>query len=513
MSTFTNIRCSFFAVLIFNSFTFHLSAQNNADQIWMLGSYGGTLDWYRGLMYFDFSTNTPIAAEIESISLTLRWSRANFCDSTGKILFYTNGCQVQNKMHQLMENGDEINIGGWGYDDWCGTDAYLVPQSTLILPVPLQDGQFLFLHSFVDLLPMADLAILELRATMIDMFQNNGLGAVTTKNEILASKRFSFGKLTACRHANGLNWWIPLNEAGTDDIYFFLLDSSGVHLDHIQSNTGIVTDLVDNFGQAVFSPDGSFYARFDGNNELDVFKFDRCRGLFYAPVHINLNVPQEEYWGCGVAFSPNSRYLYASANIYLYQFDMQSPDMEGSKVLAGEYDGFIDFHGTNFYQQLLGPDGRIYMCSSSDSRFLHVINFPDQPGTSCGLNQHGVELPNLNSASFPNFPYLRLGAAPENYCDSIGLVSAVKAAAPSKGFAIAISPNPSNTSVNITFHTQTEGWLTVTNSLGRIVATRSLNVADQSSMFDVTSWPAGVYQLSVAGIDGQIGNTRFLVQH
>ena len=109
-----------------------------------------------------------------------------------------------------MENGDEINIGGWGYDDWCGTDAYVVPQSALILPVPLKDGQFLLLHSFVDLLPVADLAILELRATMIDMLQNNGLGAVTTKNEIQAAKRFSFGKLTACRHANGLDWWVPL---------------------------------------------------------------------------------------------------------------------------------------------------------------------------------------------------------------------------------------------------------------------------------------------------------------
>ncbi len=71
-----------------------------------------------------------------------------------------------------MENGDEINIGGWGYDDWCGTDAYVVPQSALILPVPLQAGQFILLHYFVDLLPGALLVITELRTSMIDMLLN-----------------------------------------------------------------------------------------------------------------------------------------------------------------------------------------------------------------------------------------------------------------------------------------------------------------------------------------------------
>ncbi len=172
MIVFSTIRYRIPLLLLFFFSTFQLSAQSKGDQIWMLGSYGGTLDWYRGLMYFDFSTNIPTATEIESESLTLRSSRANFCDSTGKTLFYTNGCQVQNKMHQIMENGDEINIGGWGDDDWCGTDAYVVEQNALILPVPLQAGQFILLHSFVDLLPGALLGITELRTTMIDLLRN-----------------------------------------------------------------------------------------------------------------------------------------------------------------------------------------------------------------------------------------------------------------------------------------------------------------------------------------------------
>ncbi len=37
-------------------------------------------------------------------------------DENGDLLFYTNGCSIFNKENQIMENGDEINLGSINYD-------------------------------------------------------------------------------------------------------------------------------------------------------------------------------------------------------------------------------------------------------------------------------------------------------------------------------------------------------------------------------------------------------------
>jgi Secretion system C-terminal sorting domain len=489
----------------------YLPAQDKADQIWMLGAYGGTLDWYRGLMYFDFSTDPPVATEIEVPAATLRDTRSNMCDSSGQLLFYTNGCLVQNKQHALMQNGNEINIDGYGYQTWC-SDAYAVAQSTLILPLPGSAYKYVLLHAFADRLPLGDLAITELRSTTIDMALEGGLGAVIQKNDIIASKRFGFGKLTACRHANGVDWWIPLNEAGSNDVYMFLLDSTGVHLSHVQENIGKVTDLLDRFGQAVFSPDGQFYARFDAFNELDIFRFDRCRGLLFAPLHLEMEIDEQNWLGCGVAFSPNSKYLYASGTYNLYQLDMQAPDIAASKVLVAEYDGFVDFQATTMYQQQLGPDGRIYMCCTSESRFLHVINTPNESAANCGLVQHGIELPNLSGVSLPNFPYFRLGAATAGYCDSIGLVSGVKTPLSGSGSALRFTPNPANDLLQIQYSdTPISGTLTVTDITGRVIFAEKLD--SRNSTIQTGAWANGVYYAVFTAADGQRQTNKVVIQH
>ena len=490
----------------------YLTAQDKVDQIWMLGGYGETLDWYNGLVYFDFSTDPPVATEIEIPAISLRKCRANMCDSSGQLLFYTNGCSVQDKQHALMQNGDEINIGGYGYQSWCNGNAYAVAQSTLILPLPGSAHKYVLLHTFADLLPQSDLAITELRATTIDMALEGGLGAVIQKNEIIASRRFSFGKLTACRHANGADWWIPLNEAGSNDVYMFLLDSTGVHLSHVQENIGKVTDLLDRFGQAVFSPDGQFYARFDAFNELDIFRFDRCRGLLFAPLHLEMEIDEQNWWGCGVAFSPNSRYLYASGTYNLYQLDMQAPDIVASKVLVAEYDGFVDFYATTMYQQQLGPDGRIYMCCTSESRFLHVINTPNESAANCGLVQHGIELPNLSGVSLPNFPHFRLGAATAGYCDSIGLVSGVKTPLSGSGSALRFTPNPANDLLQIQYSdTPISGTLTVTDITGRVILVEKLD--GRNSTIQTGAWANGVYYAVFTAADGQRQTNKVVIQH
>ena len=48
----------------------------------------------------------------------------------------------------------------------------------------------------------------ELYYAIIDMNQNGGLGKVISKKNLLYKGTFGGGRITACRHANGRDWWL-----------------------------------------------------------------------------------------------------------------------------------------------------------------------------------------------------------------------------------------------------------------------------------------------------------------
>src|SRR5690606_24981443 len=117
--------------------------------------------------------------------------------------------------------------------------------------------------------------------------------------------------------------------------------------------------------------------------------------------------------GNGVAFSPNSRYLYISSDNMLYQFDMNADSLMAKQTLVGVYDSFGWGQGgsnppTSFYQLMLAPDGEIYMTTGNGTRYLHIIHKPNETGLACDFEQRGLELSTSHSFSPPNFPHFRL---------------------------------------------------------------------------------------------------------
>jgi len=121
-------------------------------------------------------------------------------------------------------------------------------------------------------------------------------------------------------------------------------------------------------GQAAFSPDGKYYAVFNSINQdlgqfIDVFSFDRCSGILsnQRTMHLNMDISG------GVAFLPNSRFLYVSSYIDLYQYDMWAADIESSKVKLAEFDNWQGVTGLfpTYWLMQLAPDGKIYFFSRS----------------------------------------------------------------------------------------------------------------------------------------------------
>ncbi|HRH66797.1 MAG TPA: T9SS type A sorting domain-containing protein, partial [Bacteroidia bacterium] len=192
-------------------------------------------------------------------------------------------------------------------------------------------------------------------------------------------------------------------------------------------------------GQSVFSPDGT---RFIQNNaeHLQIYNFDRCNGLLSNCIQLTL---QNTGYDVGAAVSPNSRFLYVSEEPYLFQLDLQSPNIGGSLDTIASYDGFYDpipLFGTTIYLGHLAYDGKIYFNTGTSTRWMHVINYPDSAGTACDFHQHSLMLPTINSFTIPNYPNFFLGAEGGTICDS--LITEMPTAAPQPEAELLLFPNP-----------------------------------------------------------------------
>ena len=411
-STYTMIKLFYF-VLLLSQFPFSLSSQNH-DHIWLFGTSDQPPPHSDARV--DFNFDPPLVTH-DPRPMVFRHTCSVFADEYGELLFASNGKWIASHNHELMENGDGLNPGDFA--DSYGDSSVNTVQGTLALPVPGQDGKYYLLHSSKDIYfdPLNFITFAMLHST-IDMEQNNGLGKVTEKNELLISDSLWVGMLTAVRHANGRDWWVPVRRWGvTNEYYILLVSPQGISVADTQM---VGTPVKDGLGQAVFSPDGNKYVvvNAEGPTNLQVFDFDRCTGKLSNETLLHF-----EHWigSPGIAISPNSRFLYFSATDTLYQYDLWASDIPASEVVVGEWDGNIDPFANLFFMAQLGPDGKIYINIPNGSNYLHVVNRPNEKGLACNFVQRGLDLMNRNDTALPNNPNYRLGPLDGSPCDTLGI--------------------------------------------------------------------------------------------
>ena len=353
-------------------------------------------------------------ARLLMTDITLYTENTGICDEEGNLLFYCNEKYMEDSTFQLMENGDSLEVGYWaqGY-------------GSLVLPIPEKENEYLLFHadngySYEHLNDVS----YGLYYSKIDMQANGGLGAVVEKKIPILIDTLDYGKVTATKHANGRDWWILVGKAYSDSFYRILLTPNGAQ---VMGSQHIGHAIFEGGGQAVFSPDGRYYAQSDAiswNNEeggyLNFFEFDRCTGLLSNPRQVWNN---RYHLGLGVAFSPNSRFLYDVNISYIYQYDLWATDVLGSQTLVGYNDSlFYDYRfvPTDFYHAQLAPDGKIYINSGWSNYYLHTIERPNQKGVACRFDKLGFDLPTYN-VTLPNYPYFRLGPLDGSACDTLGI--------------------------------------------------------------------------------------------
>ncbi len=331
------------------------------------------------------------------------------------------------------------------------------------------------------------------------MTQNSGKGKVLEKNVPILSDSLSYHMLTAVRHGNGRDWWVFKPEKLSNGYYRILFTPWGFQPAQKQ-HIGHSFSVDDGRGQALFSPDGTKYARYDIRNDLHIFDFDRCTGELSNPVSIEIVDSADTLSGAGgAAFSPNSRYLYIPSTTKLYQFDTWADDVAASKVTVGEWDGFSSPLPTTFFMAQLGPDGRIYINGLNSVNVLHVIHEPDSAGLACNFEQHAITTPTLVLQGMPHFPNYRLGKWEGSPCDSMLTSETVEREMTE---TLKLHPNPASgffvADLNLDDYSgKLKTAVLVNDALGRLVASHTLSPYSSLHRFEVVGLPQGYYIVSL----------------
>jgi gliding motility-associated-like protein len=383
-----------FSLLLFNLGAF---AQNEAN-VWYFGINAG----------IDFNGSQPVA--LSDGALSTREGCASICDSSGSLLFYTDGISVFNKNHKLMSNG--ANLMGHNSST----------QSAIIVRKP---GSAKIYYVFtVDRQAFPN----GLRYSEVDISLQGGLGDVNSNKNIKVVTP-TCEKITAITHQNGKDFWILTHLPSSNHFHSYLLTDTGLSKTPVVSKIGITltTGTTGTLGYLKASVDGTrVVAAHFADDIFEVFYFDNSNGQLSNPITFK-NCP-DPY---GAEFSPNGKRLYVVAyapyTLYQYNLDAGSP----SDIINSQVNIDSTLYGGGGALQL-APDGKIY-CTRETLGYLGVINAPDSLGKDCNHVRSGIKLAgkiaalglptffnSINTFNSSNFKYAQtcFGDSTEFYIES-----------------------------------------------------------------------------------------------
>lgn len=352
-------------------------------------------NWYFGdKAGVNFNPNPPVALTNGQTDfvLPIGWNEASstISDSSGTLLFYSNGVLVWNRFHAVMPNGSAL-MGHRSSTGGC-----------IIVPKP--GNQQLF---YVFTLGAEETGYVGgFRYSIADMCLDGGKGDIDIASKNIFLEDSMTEKMVCIRHANNIDYWIVVHKMTTRKYYSFLLTSSGI------TNTVVsVTDTIHyiGVGQMKASPNGlkiavatpNGYGLGNGFHQgfTSLMDFNPATGIVSNAVALPPSAAKTDY---GVCFSPDNSKLYFSCVGHgeIYQYNLSAGPL--ASVIASKT--WIIPNGPDSWRQMAnGPDGKIYI-SRGQKNYLSVLNSPNNVGLACNYidstiylqgKKTSIGLPNL----------------------------------------------------------------------------------------------------------------------
>lgn len=483
------------------------------DYTWLTG-YGSTLGystnyqhWY-GISRFDFGQQ-PVSVVLDSLGFNFDASCSAISDVNGNLLFYCNGVTIHNSMDGKIENGDSLACIGDKYfmtSYYPSSFSFGMPyrQYHLFLPNPLNSNYYDMFYAYIDTFNIpAGLTVngKKILTARVDMTGNNGLGIVSRKDVVVATMENN-AAIAAVKHANGKDWWLITNVTGTNCYNVMLYEG----YDSISFVNTVCSGGQTPRGEMLsttFSTDGSklITAR-SSTDTINVFDFDRCSGeiTLYEQMILPELKDSSGWYAVSIEFSPDSRYMYIFCGYRIFQFDMQSASIEGSRQTVATYNPnhYCPFPQLFYYSQL-APDGKIYFHSYHGNYCLGLISNPNSGGAACSLNDTGFIIPSF-ALGVPYYPNYRLGALSGSPCDTISSLNETERAAKEK--QVKVFPNPATENVTIDYgftdwSKKGEITMEIANELGQVVYAQVLPQYSGFQRLNVGGFASGMYQVFI----------------
>ena len=491
------VRIIFISIYILCTLPQNIFSQGR-NNLWLLG-FQNILDPYTTTLRanVEYSSGNPVVSPVTR-KMKLKETQGNISDVNGNLLMSSNGIWIANATGDTMMNGGGLNPNQFTLD-WANTSvsSLNIQYANIFLPWPGDSNKYALFHMTGDYNsnPNITYAGRQLFYTTINILLDSGKGGVITKNQIAFNDTLTWG-ISACKHANGRDWWIVAIRNNSNTLITVLLSPNGVSLPFYQTFQDKISDN-GNSCQPTFSPNGKKFAFTTGTPagsgyalKTNLFDFDRCSGVFSN--HRIINTPDSTF-AIGTAFAANSKYLYTCARNHIFQINTDTTDLSADTVAI--YDGFTSVQATNFYTMFLAQDNKIYVTSIGSVVDHHVINYPDSAGLACDVQQHSLHIPCLNFGSVPNHPNYFLGPVVGSVCDSITI--GFNAEFRMKNEELKISPNPATTVV--TFNASRvkghKASFSIYSSIGELIGKRDAQVYGGFVTQDVyiQELPSGIY--------------------
>ncbi|MEO9893521.1 T9SS type B sorting domain-containing protein [Aurantibacter sp.] len=337
---------------------------------------------------------------------------ATISDTSGNLLFYTDGVTVWDRKHNVMPNGE----GLLGHSS--------STESALIIPKPGSKSRYyIFTIDMPSYFLKEGKPINGVNFSEVDLSLNGGFGDVVEdvknihlitydtsdpeENEFKSSE-----KIAAVTHSNGSSIWVTTSFMNR--FYSFLVDNTGVNttatVSQVQQTVRPVLNdddaNVTAIGYLKISPNGKRIAIAHSSTaagsprngtkksgKVLLYDFNNTTGQVSNQITLLDNA-----YPYGVEFSPDSKLLYITNSIFdesdvfingeLLQYNVESANIAGSKQLI------------NSSQNVAGAlqlaiDGRIYRAGYkvfADGFDLSVINNPNNIGPACDYSENSINL-------------------------------------------------------------------------------------------------------------------------
>lgn len=400
------------------------------NNMWALG--------YDPVVKFNFNAgiNIDVVNNINTIPYCILSSSSSaISDTSGNLLFFSNGFFLYDSSGYAMENGLFINCPyGNILANYYG--ASLFNQTSIIIPKK-GNTYYVFSTGMSDSVANNYLNHVwtefdVLNYSVVDMDSNAGKGKVVQKNMVLADKQhYTNCAMQAVKHSNGKDWWLVKADCENNRYQEYLVKEDTI-LGPYYQNYSDTSSYCYWLGQLYFNNAGTMMACSNRGskdysngtlnnvtNRVDLFDFDRCNGaLIHKQTYYTPNDSTTPNTGikCGICFSPIGKLLYMSNVFTVYQIDIEDTNQNNALLIHGPDTTLAEFPTYN--TMACGANGKLYIGNFSGTRkYMSYIDSPNVKGLGCGFVPQGLSQPfNNNLLDPPNMPNFGLGADTSVIC-------------------------------------------------------------------------------------------------